>query len=159
LTMAIKAGYNGGRIIKLDWVEVRDVAVGIHDLLCSEFQQRVDECLIRHRSILDVLAKFQEGPSRTNRAVTKAVTSCGCLQINAGKQNIPLDVPLEKLGQYVESHLKGKLCPDCREIIESELGATLFYLAALCNLLDIDLYDVLIKEHKKLQTLGVFNLS
>ncbi|MGI6143345.1 MAG: DUF1573 domain-containing protein [bacterium] len=133
--------------------------MGIHDLLCGEFQQRVDECLIRHRSILDVLAKLQEGPSRTNRAVTKAVTSCGCLQIKATKQNIPVEVPMEKLGQYVESHLEGKLCPDCRDIIESELGATLFYIAALCNLLDIDLYDVLVKEHKKLKTLGVFNLS
>jgi len=157
--MPSKAGYNEGRSTKPDWVEARDDAVGIHDLLCSEFQQRVDECLIRHRSILDVLAKFQEGATRANRAVTKAVTSCGCLQINASKQNLPLDVPLEQLGEYVESHLEGKLCPDCREIIESELGATLFYLAALCNLLDIDLYDVLIKEYKKLRTLGVYNLS
>ena len=156
MTMAIKAGYNGGRIIKLDWVEVRDVAVGIHDLLCSEFQQRVDECLIRHRSILDVLASSRKDPP-DHRAVgpDQAVAAC---RLTRQAEYTPR-CPPRKLGQYVESHLEGKLCPDCREIIESELGATLFYLAALCNLLDIDLYDVLIKEHKKLQTLGVFNLS
>ncbi|NLP18673.1 MAG: DUF1573 domain-containing protein [Firmicutes bacterium] len=133
--------------------------MGIGGLMCSEFQQRVDECLLRHRSVLDVLSKLQEASSRTNRAVTKAVTSCGCIQIIAEKQNIPLEIPLEKLNEYVESHLKEQLCSDCREVIESELGRSLFYTAALCNLLDIDLYDVLVKEHKKLCTLGKFNLS
>ncbi len=106
-----------------------------------------------------MLSKLQEASSRTNRAVTKAVTSCGCIQIIAEKQNIPLEIPLEKLNEYVESHLKEQLCSDCREVIESELGRSLFYTAALCNLLDIDLYDVLVKEHKKLCTLGKFNLS
>lgn len=133
--------------------------MGIGGLMCGEFQQQVDECLLRHRSVLDVLSKLQEASSRTNRAVTKAVTSCGCIQVKAKKQNIPPDVPLKDLGEYVKTHLEGRLCPDCREIIESELGRSLFYTASLCNLLDLDLYDVLVKEHKKLRTLGKFNFS
>lgn len=133
--------------------------MGMRDLLCGQFQQQVDECLVRHRSILDVLAKFQEGPARTVRAVTKAVTSCGCLKIKATKQKAPSNVRIDTLAQYMDSHLEGKLCSNCREVIENELGATLFYLAALCNLLELDLYDVLVQEYKKLRTLGVYNLS
>jgi hypothetical protein len=131
----------------------------MEDLLYEKFRQQVDECLVRHRSILDVLSKLQEGCARTNRSITKAVTNCGCLEINASKQAIPQDASLATLKKYMEPHLEGKLCPNCREIFEDELGATLFYLVALCNLLDVDLLQVMLKEYNKLRTLGIFNLS
>ena len=48
----------------------------------------------------------------------------------------------------MDSHLKGKLCPECRDILIQELGNYLFYMAALCNLLDLNLYDIMILEMK-----------
>lgn len=129
------------------------------DLLCDQFQETVGEYLIRHRSILDVMAKLQEANARTNRAVTKAVTACGCVKISAEKQSLPADITLEQMKEHMQNHLNGRLCEHCREVVESELGNTLFYLAALTNLLDLNLYDILLKEHKKLSALGVFNFA
>lgn len=129
------------------------------DLLCDQFQETVGEYLIRHRSILDIMAKLQEANSRTNRAVTKAVTSCGCVKITAEKQVIPPDIDLAQVKEHMHNHLNGQLCEHCREVVENELGNTLFYLAALSNSLDLNLYDILLKEHKKLAALGVFNFA
>lgn len=129
------------------------------DLLCNNFQDTVDELLIRHKSILDVLSKFEESQARVNRAVVKSVTSCGCIEINSKKQNFNSDISLQELRNFLDTHLKGKLCDQCRDVIEKELGNNLFYMAALCNLLDISMYDVLIKESEKIKTLGVFNMT
>ncbi|AVX21840.1 MULTISPECIES: DUF1573 domain-containing protein [Carboxydocella] len=128
------------------------------DLLCDEFQETVGELLIRHQSILDVITKYQESCARTNRAVVKAVTNCGCLKVEAEKHPLPPDASLEDLRKLRDSHLRGKICDQCREIVEDEIGRSLFYLAALCNILDINLYDCFIKEHKKLNTLSIFNM-
>ncbi|MEW6243183.1 MAG: DUF1573 domain-containing protein [Bacillota bacterium] len=129
------------------------------DLLCDAFQNDVKEYLIRHRSIIDVLSKFLESNARVNRAISKAVTSCGCIKIVATKQKYPSEGSLVDLRNYVQTHLEGSLCEHCREIVESELGNNLFYIAALCNLLDLNMYDVLLKEDKKLSQLGFFNLA
>ncbi|MHB8927300.1 MAG: DUF1573 domain-containing protein [Bacillota bacterium] len=129
------------------------------DLLCDEFQQAVGEFLVRHRSVLDVLTKFQESNARVNRAIVKSVTSCGCLRVNAEKQRVPTDISLRELKDYMDTHLDGELCEHCKEVIEAEIGMNLFYVAALCNLLDINMYDTLINEHKKITALGLFNLS
>jgi hypothetical protein len=129
------------------------------DLLCDQFQETVGEYLIRHRSVLDVMAKLQEANARTNRAVTKAVTSCGCVKIVAEKQHIPPDISLEQMKDHMQNHLEGHMCEHCREVMETELGNTLFYMAGLANLLDLNLYDVILKEHKKLAALGVFNFA
>lgn len=129
------------------------------DLLCDEFQNTVSELLIRHQSILDVMSKLQEATSRINRAVTKSVTSCGCVKVNAEKKPLPKDISLSELKDYVDSNLEGELCSSCQEIIETEVGRNLFYLAALCNQLDLNLYDAFIKEHKKLSTLRIFNFT
>jgi len=129
------------------------------DLLCDEFQNTVSELLIRHQSILDVLSKSQEASARINRAVVKAVTSCGCLKINAEKKSLPAEASLDDLKTLLESHLNGSLCENCKGIVESEIGRSLFYSAALCNLLDLNLYDIFIKEHKKLSTLRIFNFT
>ena len=40
--------------------------------------------------------------------------------------------------------------------IEREIGNNLFYLTSLCNALNINLYDVLLKESDKMNTLGKF---
>lgn len=129
------------------------------DLICDEFQESVGKYLIRHRSILDVLSKIQEAGARTNRAVVKGVTSCGCLEIRAQRQRIPADASLDEALSFLSTHLQGQLCSECRERVEEELGNLLFYVAALCNLLDINLYDVLLKEQERLLALGPFRLS
>lgn len=129
------------------------------DILCDEFQNTVAELLIRHQSILDILSKSQEAAARVNRAVVKSVTNCGCVKINAEKKIIPEDAKIEDLKQILDSHLTGQMCPSCKEIIEGELGKTLFYLTALCNVLDVNLYDVFLKEHKKISTLRIFNFT
>ena len=128
------------------------------DLLYDHFQDGVGELLVRHKSILDVLTKFQESQSRVNRAVVKAVTTCGCIEINSKKQKYSDETSLQDLKNYMDNHLSGKLCDNCRDVIEKELGNNQFYVAALCNLLDISMYDVLLKEYEKLNTLGIYNM-
>ena len=129
------------------------------DILCDEFQNTVSELLIRHQSILDILSKSQEAVSRMNRAVVKSVTNCGCVKINAEKKPIPEDAGIEEFKKLFDTHLIGEICPGCKEIIEGEMGKTLFYTTALCNALDINLYDVFLREHQKISTLRLFNFT
>jgi hypothetical protein len=129
----------------------------VKDLFCDGFQAAVDDCLVRHKSIIDVMTKLSEASTRVNRAVAKSVTACGCLAINAERQVFPPEIALADMAKHVSSHVNGELCDQCRETIESEVGRNLFYLAALCNVLGLNLYDALIKENEQLSALGVFN--
>lgn len=131
----------------------------VKDLLWDEFQQSVQESLVRHRSILDVLSKLQEAGARLSRAISKAVTTCGCVRVHAQKPQLPPHISLQELKAYMDDHLEGDLCPHCREVTEEEIGRLLFYLAALANLFDLNIYDVLIKENKKVSALGVYHMS
>ena len=128
-----------------------------NDLLCDEFQDIVSEVLIRHKSILDIITKLEESNSRINRALVKSVTSCGCISINAKKQEYNNE-SLEKAKNTISSHLEGNLCGSCKEKIEEELGKHLFYIAALRNSLDLNFYHLIIKEYKKLDALGIYTL-
>ena len=131
------------------------------DLLWDEFQDAVQQGLVRHRSILDVVSKFQEAGVRISRALVKSVTTCGCVRINAQKNEFPpsSNLSLQELRTYMHDHLEGELCANCREVVEEEFGRLLFYTAALANLLDLNVYDILIKENKKLAALGLYHLS
>ncbi|MGE5577287.1 MAG: DUF1573 domain-containing protein [Syntrophothermus sp.] len=132
----------------------------MEDPSCDKFQATVSEYLIRHKSILDVISKFQESAARVNRAIAKSVTNCGCLQIEASRQAIPADVSsYGELKNFMHSHLEGKLCDSCQEFVETELGSTLFYIAAICSLLGLDMEDILEKEHARISALGVYHLS
>jgi hypothetical protein len=131
----------------------------LDDKCCANFQAAVDEYLIRHRSVLDVLTKYQEASARVNRALAKAVTECGCVEIKAGRQSAPAEVQYSDLKNFVSSHVSGEPCEHCKEILTKELGRSLFYTAALCNLAGLNLHDVLRREHKNIATLGVFHLS
>jgi len=123
------------------------------------FQEAVSEYLIRHRSILDVISKFQEAGARVNRAVVKAVTSCGCVEVQAGRQQLPADITYWEMKQHMATHLKGEMCEHCREVLEQEIGRNLFYLAALCDLFNLELEALVEDERKRIATLGVFNLT
>lgn len=129
------------------------------ELCCQEFQQTVSNFLLRHQSILDLLSKSLETTARVNRAVTKSVTSCGCLKIHAEKKPFPQEACLNDLKELFSSHLEGRLCENCRDVIINELGKNLFYFTALCNSLSLDLQEVLEQENKKVLTLGRFNMT
>ncbi len=126
---------------------------------CDLFQQAVGDYLIRHRSVMDVLSKLQEANARVNRAVAKAVTNCGCVTVHASKLPVSDQMSLEQYREQAQSHLQGELCEHCREVLESEVGSTLFYLTALCEVMGLELSQVLEKEKKRINALGVFNLS
>lgn len=129
------------------------------DIIFDDFQNSVDDSLLRHRSILDIMSKYTESTARVNRAITKAVTNCGCIKINADKQTLLNDnMSMDELNSCLQSHISGKLCDNCREIIEKEMGNNLFYLTSLCNALDINLYDILLNEYDKINTLGKFTM-
>ena len=136
-----------------------EVLSQLQEKSCIDFQTAVEEYLIRHRSILDVLTKHQEATARVNRAVAKAVTECGCISITAERQRIPVDAEYNNLKSFMSSHLDGELCENCRDILINELGHSLFYLTALCNLTGLDLQTVLQHETRNVRTLGIFNLS
>ena len=116
------------------------------DLISDQFQTSVDEVLTRHKSILDIMAKLQDADTRVNRAIAKAVTNCGCIEIHATKQDFGDGECLRDYHDKMNSHIKGKLCDNCRDVLEKELGTNMFYLAALCNSMGISLYDVMLKE-------------
>ncbi|MDR1617045.1 MAG: DUF1573 domain-containing protein [Syntrophomonadaceae bacterium] len=130
------------------------------DLLCDEFQNVVKDLLICHSSVLDIMTKLSEATCRVNRAVAKAATDCGCISVQAEKRCIPENVEtIKELREHIDNHLRGSLCVKCEDTIMTEMGKMLFYTASLCNALDINLYDVLIKEYKKDSVLGVYNLT
>ena len=131
----------------------------MHDDCCTNFQNAVDDYLVRHRSILDVLSKYQESAARVNRSFAKAVTECGCVKINAARQQFPSDASYCDLKEFMSTHLSGELCDNCKETISTELGHCLFYLTALCNLAGLKLNSVIRQELTEITALGYFHLS
>lgn len=124
----------------------------------NEFQNEVDEVLVRHRSILDIITKLDEYTSRINRAVIKSATYCGCITIKGEKQEYDIE-SFEKARDKMKSHVEGDLCPECQEVLIEEIGNEIFYLAALLNIFNINLEEVVEKEFDNLKTLGIFSLK
>ena len=75
MTNSVNGVYNIVRQIITRGIQVKDLS-------WEEFQDTVAGCLVRHKSIIDA-RKIHETSARVNRAVSKSVTSCGCIQINA----------------------------------------------------------------------------
>ncbi len=130
----------------------------LKDIMVDDFQYTAHELLLRNRSIVDLITKYQDSNARVNRSIIKAVTQCGCIKIDAKKQSFPEDGSLEEIRNVMATHLYGKLCDNCRDIIEREMGRNLFYLASICNTLDLNLYDIIIKENDRIKLLGKYNL-
>jgi hypothetical protein len=130
----------------------------IKDTALDSFQYTVSELLIRNKSILDEMTKLADSNARINRTISKAVTQCGCIRVNAKKQEYPEDMELEDIGRLLDSHVEGQLCSSCRDLLEKDIGRHLFYLTSICNTLDLNLYDIIIKELERLQLLGRYSL-
>ena len=130
------------------------------DIKIKDFQETVDDVLIRHVSILDIITKLQDSNARVNRSTIKTITNCGCIKLNTNSldKKLPNDMSYEELKNYKLTHTEGELCPICKEKIEQEIGNHLFYLAALCNHFNLDLDEILKKEHDRISTLGKFSL-
>lgn len=126
--------------------------------MVDQFQYTVAELLVRNKSILDQITKFQDSNGRVNRGIIKSVTQCGCVKIHAKKQAMPADLDFDEIRSNMKTHLEGKLCENCRDLIEKDIGRNLFYLASICNTLDLNLYDIIIKEHDRIKMLGKYNL-
>lgn len=126
------------------------------DIIFDNFQNDVNESLLRHRSILDIMTKLNEANARVNRALAKSVTNCGCIKISAKKQDTFTEN--SESSPSLSTHIEGELCDNCREVIENEIGNNIFYLTSLCNCLDLNLYDILLKEENKIDILGKFSL-
>ena len=124
----------------------------------SNFQDCVSKAQFRNKSILDIVTKLSEQTAMLDRAVFKSVTHCGCIKINADKQVICNEKSIEENKCTLKSHVEGDLCPKCKEKIEEEMGDLVFYLASLCNTLDIQLSDVMEQKQDYLKTLGKYSL-
>lgn len=125
----------------------------------QEFQQQVSELLLRHRSLLDVVTKFSQAGASVNRAVAKSITECGCIELKPQHRDFSEETGFDQALLQTKVDKQGELCENCMDAIRSEMGKNLFYLSALCNLLDINMEEVVAKEAEKCSTLGFFNLT
>lgn len=126
------------------------------DIMTTDYQDCVSKVLIRNKSILDILSKLNTTQANIQRSVSKSVTHCGCIEIEAKKQKT--SDSLDEYSEMAKSHVKSHLCSECKSNLEKEMGAHLFYFAALCDTLDMDMYDIILKEKKNLETLGKFTM-
>ncbi len=141
-------------------VKLRREVNGMQNSQFSKFQESVDENLIRHRSILDITSKLQEANARLNRAIAKAVTSCGCVTIKGELQSIPDNISsYHDMKDYMSNHLAGDLCSSCKDAIENELGRCLFYMSALLNVFGLEFDNIIKKEQSRIDTFGIYRLS
>lgn len=125
--------------------------------LCTNFQDTISQVLVRHKSILDIMSKLDEYNARINRAVVKSVTNCGCISIDAKKQDFSGE-SYKDLPDKLDDHLRGDICEQCKEVLDLEMGNYLFYITALCDTIGLNLSEVIQNEYERNKTLGLFNL-
>ena len=68
------------------------------------------ELLIRNKSILDLITKFQDSNARVNRGIIKSITQCGCMKVNAEKQVSFIEADFDQVRNLMNTHLEGELC-------------------------------------------------
>ena len=117
----------------------------------GSFQDEVSGLIVRNRNILDILTKCQNSCGKICRSTVKSATGCGCLKI-IGEKNLSV------FSANANSGTEGKLCSDCKDIIENEIGEMLFYIAGLCNALGLNMKDIMKKEIKNVEVLGKYSL-
>jgi len=136
----------------------RNNEANVKDSICKDFQNQVSKVLVRHKSVLDIITKLDEYNARINRAFAKSVTSCGCISLNAKKQNFGNE-SFEDMSLKAESHIEGIICDSCKDVMEEEIGSYIFYLSSFCNSLELDLSSIVEKEYDRIKTLGIYSLK
>lgn len=121
------------------------------DLKTDDFQKKVSHLIIRNQNVVDILTKCQSACSKICRSSVKTATGCGCLRIDVQKGLSPISS--EEL-----TGISGELCPECKDIIEKEIGELFFYIAGLCNALGLSMRDIMKKEIKNIEVLGKYSL-
>lgn len=116
--------------------------------LLKEYQKRTGEIIARNKSVLDILSKLQCANARAARSVVKAVTSCGCIEIDGRKSSPSAE----------SSQISGVLCEDCENTVETELGEVFFYTASLCNALGISMDEVVLRDLERSDMMGMYSL-
>lgn len=127
----------------------------------EQFQNFIDDLVLRNKSILDQMTKLQDASARLNRTLSKSATTCGCIKMNIIKQQLDFShiTSPEELKSLLSTHIEGYPCPECNEAIEKEMGRVLFYLAAIANTLGISLSSVLENEKTRTNLLGNYSLK
>lgn len=121
------------------------------DSKSDDFQEKISALIIRNQNVLDILTKCQNSCGKICRSTVKTATGCGCLKI-VGEKSFPVFPDKQYSGT------KGTLCPDCKSIIEDEIGEMLFYIAGLCNALGLSMKEIMKKEIKNVEVLGKYSL-
>lgn len=127
--------------------------------IISEFHILAKSILSRDRSLLDIMTKLQESNAKAARSISRAITKCGCLSLEAKKQHFPKTGDLSSLPLYADDHISGYLCSNCKESIEQAIADNLFYLTSICNALDMNLEDIMNKELTRCNLLGKYSLK
>lgn len=120
--------------------------------ILEEFQYLTEEQLKRNSSLLDLMTKNEVTGGKVNRALSKAITHCGCIRLSAGRHGRG-ETTLKERAQ-----ITGNLCDTCREELERMIGEHLFYLTGILNPLNLSLYDIVLTELKRQKMLGKYNL-
>lgn len=120
--------------------------------LTEDFQDAVLKYHIWNKSILDVLTKINLSSAKVNRATVKAVTTCGCIEIDGRKSLVEFE------SKEDNTQVRGVLCEDCRGNIEKEIGENLYYIISLCNTLGLNVDKIIQKELQRVKALGKYNL-
>ena len=126
--------------------------------LSEDFQSKVSLLIARNNNILDILTKFQDSSAKTCRSVIKSATGCGCVEIKSGRPSFDIDSVKTRSPKEL-SGIIGNICPDCKDHIADEIGDSLFYIAALCNALELSLKDIIKKELSNVEMLGKYSLK
>ena len=122
----------------------------------EEFQKKTENLVVRNANILDIITKCQGSCDKICRSTVKSATGCGCIEISAEKEIPALTRPL--LSPRQRSGIDGTLCPECKSRVENEIGETLFYIASLCNALELSLSEIMQQEIKRVEILGRYSL-
>lgn len=125
---------------------------------CNEFQYLTAHAQLLNKSILGITTKLDEQTSMLNRAVFKSATHCGCIEIHATKQLYSQNKSMLENQIDLDNHIEGHLCPKCKEKIQEELGELLFYIASMCEALELNLDEIIGQKINHLKTLGIYNL-
>lgn len=124
----------------------------------EDFQNKVALLIARNNNLLDILTKYQDSCAKSCRTAIKSATGCGCIKICAEKT--PFDInAIKNLSPKELSGTEGTLCPDCKDRLESEIGESLFYLAAICNALEMSMKNIMKREINNVEILGKYSLK